>query len=72
MRNGTKILIGFIVANQTAIYLLVLIGLFTQKNSPYFWSSADKVIVALSGFSTLAFGANEWRKVQENTKKPKE
>lgn len=77
MRNGTKILIGFIIANQIVIYTLVLVGLFTQTNNPTFWPNMPGVIGALAGFSALAFSANEWRKVRENTankpeNKPKE
>ena len=67
MRNGTKILIGFIITNQVVIYTLVLVGLFTDQG-PEFWPAVDKVIIALSSFSALAFGANEWRKTAENTK----
>lgn len=67
IRNGTKILIGFIVANQLVIYFLVFLGLFTQKSNPTFWPNAAGVIGALDGFSALAFGANEWRKTRENT-----
>jgi hypothetical protein len=72
MRNGTKILIGFIVANQLVIYALVLIGLFNQKENPTFWPNMPATIGALAGFSALAFGANEWRKAKENTSKLKE
>jgi hypothetical protein len=73
MRNGTKILIGFIIANQLVIYALVLFGLFTQKDNPTFWPHMPAVIGALAGFSAMAFGANEWRKAKENTAvKPKE
>lgn len=67
IRNGTKIMRGFVIANQAVIYLLVIVGLFT-KQGPEFWPSVDRIIIALSGFSTLAFGASEWRKTTENTK----
>jgi hypothetical protein len=67
MRNGTKILIGFIITNQLVIYTLVLVGLFTDQG-PEFWPAVDRIIIALSSFSALAFSANEWRKAAENTK----
>ena len=67
MRNGTKIMRGFVIANLVLIYLLVIIGLITDQG-PEFWPSVDRIIIALGGFSTIAYGASEWRKTTEKTK----